>query len=128
MAQVTVTIGGRPWRMACADGEERHLDTLAAEVDARLAEMRAHFGEIGDQRLMIMTAVVLADELTASRQAIARLEAEQRTALTGQSIAANAHDENMDALIGALDEITGRIDHITGLLNHGEAGADTSEQ
>ena len=51
MPQVVVTIDGKTFRMACAEGEEDHLTGLAAEVDDRVNELRKSFGEIGDQRL-----------------------------------------------------------------------------
>ena len=76
MAQVTVTIAGQSYRMACAEGEERHLEGLAAAYDARIAEMRATFGEIGDLRLHVMAALSHADELYDARRRLSALEAE----------------------------------------------------
>ena len=63
MATVGVTIAGRTYRMACGEGEEGHLQALAKHVDTKLAELRKGFGEIGDTRLVIMTAITVADEL-----------------------------------------------------------------
>ena len=63
MTQVTVTINGRQFRMACEDGEEAHLTRLAADLDQRIARLRARFGEIGDTRLTVMAALTLGDEL-----------------------------------------------------------------
>ena len=60
MAHVQVTIAGRAYRMACGDGEERHLEGLAASFDARIQEMRVTFGEIGDMRLHVMAALTAA--------------------------------------------------------------------
>lgn len=76
MAPVTVTIAGKTYRIACADGEERHLESLAAAFDARIEEMRATAGEIGDMRLHVMAALTLADELFESKKRIAALEKE----------------------------------------------------
>ncbi len=64
MAYVTISIGGRAYRMACDDGQEEHLAGLGEEVDARIDQLRAAFGEIGDQRLSIMAAITIADELS----------------------------------------------------------------
>ena len=74
MAHVNVTIAGRAFRMACGPGEEDRLETLAAQVDAKITEMRAAFGEIGDQRLTVMAAITIADELSESRRRIVELE------------------------------------------------------
>ena len=63
MSQVTVTIAGSTYRIACDDGEEQHLEGLARLLDAKIEEMRAAFGEIGDMRLHVMAAITIADEL-----------------------------------------------------------------
>ncbi|MCB5177232.1 cell division protein ZapA [Microvirga lenta] len=76
MSQVTVTIAGKTYRMACADGEEQHLEGLAASFDARIEEMRAAAGEIGDMRLHVMAAITLADELSEAKKRIVSLERE----------------------------------------------------
>jgi cell division protein ZapA len=76
MAPVTVTIAGKTYRMACADGEEQHLEALAAIFDAKIEEMRTAAGEIGDMRLHVMAAITLADELFEARARIALLEKE----------------------------------------------------
>ena len=63
MSQVTVTINGRQFRMACEDGQEGHLMRLAQDLDQRIDKLRGNFGEIGDTRLTIMAALTVADEL-----------------------------------------------------------------
>jgi cell division protein ZapA len=75
-SSVQVTIAGRSFRMACAPGEEEHLSALAAQIDARIQKMRGAFGEIGDQRLTVMAAITLADELVESQRHAADLEAQ----------------------------------------------------
>ncbi len=74
MAQVVVTIAGRTYRMNCEDGQEDHLQRLAREVDERMNGLKGSFGEIGDQRLVVMTALTVADELDSSRIRVAALE------------------------------------------------------
>jgi cell division protein ZapA len=76
MPQITVGIAGKSYRMACGEGEEAHLEGLAGAFDAKIAEMRAAFGEIGDMRLHVMAALTLADELAEARSRLAALEAE----------------------------------------------------
>lgn len=76
MSEVAVTIAGRSYRMACEDGQEPHLRGLADMLDQRIAEMRVRFGEIGDLRLTVMGAIVVADELAETRRRAAALEAE----------------------------------------------------
>ena len=80
MTQVSVTIAGRSYRMACEEGEEARLEALARDFDAKIAEMRQAFGEIGDMRLHVMAALTFADELSTLRERITVLEAEQARA------------------------------------------------
>ena len=67
MSQVSVTIDGRKYRLACNEGEEARLESLAGTIDEKIGEMRKTFGEIGDQRLVIMAALTLADSLAEAR-------------------------------------------------------------
>jgi cell division protein ZapA len=76
MPQVSVTIAGKTYRMACAEGDEGHLEGLAAAYDARIEQMRTSFGEIGDLRLHVMAAIAQADELHETKRRIAALESE----------------------------------------------------
>ena len=76
MAQVTVMIAGKSYRMACGEGEEAHLSALAADLDARVGQMRAAFGEIGDMRLHVMAALTIADELAGLKEGLAAAQAE----------------------------------------------------
>jgi cell division protein ZapA len=76
MAQVQVTISGRSYRMACGEGEEAHLEGLAADYDAKITELRGSFGEIGDMRLHVMAALTLADELAEVRKRLGGIDEE----------------------------------------------------
>jgi cell division protein ZapA len=76
MAHVTVTIAGHTYRIACAAGEEPHLERLAMSYDAKIEEMRGAFGEIGDLRLHVMAAMTQADELYETKARLATVEAE----------------------------------------------------
>ncbi|MBF9234813.1 cell division protein ZapA [Microvirga alba] len=76
MPQVTVSIAGRAYRIACAEGEEQHLEGLAASFDAKIEDMRAAVGEIGDMRLHVMAAITLADEMHETKKRVLALEAE----------------------------------------------------
>jgi cell division protein ZapA len=76
MSQVSVTINGRQFRMACEDGQEEHLTALARDLDGRIETLRAKFGEIGDTRLTVMAALTIADELGEMGTRLNRLEEE----------------------------------------------------
>jgi cell division protein ZapA len=76
MSQVSVTINGKTYRMACDDGQEAHLEGLADRLNEIIGQLRESFGEIGDQRLTVMAALTMGDDLAESRRHVRRLEAE----------------------------------------------------
>jgi cell division protein ZapA len=63
MAQVSVRINGRHYQVACEDGQEAHLQKLAAYIDERVAELVRDVGQVGDARLLVMSSLLIADEL-----------------------------------------------------------------
>ncbi|WP_431280815.1 cell division protein ZapA [Humitalea sp. 24SJ18S-53] len=63
MAQVTVRVGGYSHPVSCEDGQEAHLVALAAELDRRVASIRAMGGQYGESRLLLLAGLLLADEL-----------------------------------------------------------------
>ena len=82
MAQLTVHINGKPYLVGCEDGEEPRLKALAAAVDERVRSVGAGDSALGDTRLMLMGALILADEatgldvrLTAAEAEVARVRA-----------------------------------------------------
>jgi len=72
MAHVSVTIDNRKYRVACNQGEEARLESLAAMIDGKIVELRSAFGEIGDQRLVVMAALTIADNLLEARDEAAK--------------------------------------------------------
>lgn len=117
MPQVTVTISGRQYRMACADGEEPHLESLAAHLDGKIQEMRASFGEIGDMRLQVMAALTISDELSEAKKRIGALEQQ----LAGLQTIALSGDERSNALearmAGDILRAADRIERLARSLN-----------
>lgn len=63
MAQISVTLNGRTYRLRCADGEEERLKRLVDHVRTKLADLTEQFGQIGNERLMLMAAILITDEL-----------------------------------------------------------------
>ena len=117
MAQVQVTIGGRNYRLACNPGEEAHLEGLARNLDARIAEMRTAFGEIGDQRLTVMAALVFADETVEARRAAEREIARASELAQAVEAARAESDARMDELAKAIEGVAARVESLAGQLN-----------
>jgi cell division protein ZapA len=64
MGQVVVTVNGRAFPLGCADGEEARTRRLAQYVDAKLADFVKLHGQVGEARLLLLAALVIADELS----------------------------------------------------------------
>jgi cell division protein ZapA len=117
MPQVTVTIAGKTYRMACAEGEERHLEGLAASYNARIEEMRLSFGQVDDLRLHVMAALAQADELHEARQRVAALEAEVAT-LNSINVARDERLERIEVrLAEGIQMAAERIESLARSLN-----------
>ena len=83
MAQVTIHINGKPYAIGCEDGQERHLAELAALFDHQVRQVSQDVGQLGETRLFLIGALLLADELAEAKQrllaaqdSVARAEAE----------------------------------------------------
>jgi cell division protein ZapA len=68
MAQVSLQINGYGYILGCADGEEDRLLALAADLDRRIAEIKASSGPGGESRLLLMAALLISDELHELRE------------------------------------------------------------
>jgi cell division protein ZapA len=124
VSQVNVTINGRQFRMACEDGQEDHLRGLAKDLDERIVALRGQFGEIGDARLTVMAALMVADELAEATKRLKRLEQdhgalqEARGAWVEQAEATNA------AIVTAFNSAAERIEGLAKKL--GQSGGAPS--
>jgi cell division protein ZapA len=117
MAHVTVTINGRQYRMACEDGQESHLEGLAGDLGRRVDQLRENFGEIGDNRLLVMAALTLSDELSENRQRMHRLEGELAGLQNARVAAADRSQATQAAVAAALNAAAERIEGVTRSLN-----------
>jgi cell division protein ZapA len=67
MGQVTVPVNGRSFTITCDDGQEPRIRGLAQYVDAKVAEFVSSIGQVGEARLLLLAALVIADELSDAR-------------------------------------------------------------
>lgn len=86
MADVSVEVAGRAYRLACADGEEAHLQGLAKDLDEKARGLLRQLRTAPEEgRLMLMLALLVADKL-------AEAERTADTALSAQEAAETARD------------------------------------
>lgn len=92
MPSVMVTINGKSYRMACDEGQEKHLEKLAETLNGYVENLKGSFGEIGDQRLSVMAGIMVTDELNEMKAKVKRLEKE-----------VNSLQAKRDAVAGEMD-------------------------
>jgi len=114
MAQVTVTVNGRRYEVTCDDGQESHLFRLAEDVDQRVARLVASVGKVSDARLLLLTSLLLSDELHEIRAALANGDHEGRMergdgAASGGAVDAAALATDLDRLADRIEAVASRL-------------------
>ena len=99
MAQVDVSVNGQSYRIACEDGQEDRLVDLAAMVDEKVLDLVNQIGQVGSNRLLVMAALVIADELVDLKN----------EAGSSQELEDNSNQQDT---VLVLQEITKRIENI----------------
>ncbi|MBV8095889.1 MAG: cell division protein ZapA [Acetobacteraceae bacterium] len=116
MALLTVRLNGYPHTVGCEDGQEMHLQAMAAEVDARIDKVKAVVGQSGEARLLALTALTMADELhdlraelNQTRAQLARAEIAQARVKTARADPEIAN--RLLALANRAEEIAAGLEH-----------------
>jgi len=85
MAQVTVQVNGKPYSVGCEDGQERHLVEIAKLFDEQVRQVSQDVGNLGETRLFLMGALLLADELSDLKLRMANIQGDLARTQTDQS-------------------------------------------
>ncbi|HEY3639038.1 MAG TPA: cell division protein ZapA [Rhizomicrobium sp.] len=116
MPLVNVMVNERSYSMACDEGQEANLRQLAAHVDAKVRDLLKTAGQPGEQRLLLMAALLIADEyFDAQAQLEGRTQEIADTAGERESAIARIGDTEQDAII-ALDAATARLNDVAARL------------
>ncbi len=75
MRQATITLNTRTYCLSCGEGEEGRLQQLAQLVRVKLDSLVTEFGQVGEDRLLLMSALLIADDLIDARARLSALEA-----------------------------------------------------
>jgi cell division protein ZapA len=76
VAQLTIKINGYAYNVGCDDGQERHLMQMASDVESRIDSIKALGGQSGESRLLVLAALLMADELHDQKQTLSNLKSE----------------------------------------------------
>jgi cell division protein ZapA len=103
MPQVSVTINGRAYPVSCDEGEEQRIRDLAQTIDGKVAAFARQVGQAGEARLLVLAALVLADELAEANEAL-------------RSVAAQTPPSDGRALATGVDRLAARIEAVAARL------------
>ena len=76
LAQLTIKINGYAYTVGCDDGQERHLLQMASDVETRIDSIKALGGQSGESRLLVLAALLMADELHDQKTLLTNLQSE----------------------------------------------------
>jgi cell division protein ZapA len=103
--------------MACEEGQETQLVSLAERFETRIQGLRGKFGEIGDARLTVMAALTVCDELLDANQRVRALEEEVENLRSVRVAATDRARTTQIAVANALNSAADRIEKTTQVLN-----------
>ncbi len=109
MSEVNVSINGRQYGIACDEGQEQRVMDLANFVDDRLKAIKAAGAGTNDSHLLVLTSIIMADELFDARDAAANVN---RAPLQGLQITT----EDEGKITNAIDHMAERIEKLTSEL------------
>ncbi|MFD0986499.1 cell division protein ZapA [Methyloligella solikamskensis] len=104
MGQVSVTLNGRTYRLECNNGEEAHLIELSEHLASHVESLKRKFGQIGDDRLILMAALMVTDEFWDMRRVANELKAELADMLQGadpDEVASREAEKELASAIGS---------------------------
>lgn len=113
MAEVNITINGRIYEIGCDNGQEGRVVDMASYVDQKLQQIARAGAAYNDAHLLVLTALVLADELFELRGAVDEPKTTKRTAAAATPAAeAGMSREDEAALAKVIEGLAKRIDGI----------------
>ena len=62
MANVSIKFNGKEFLLSCDDGQEEHLEELLIQLNKKFNELKNGLGNIGESKLLLITAVKVMDE------------------------------------------------------------------
>ena len=118
MPLVNVMVNSRAYTIACDEGEEDHLKELAAHVDAKARDVLGQVGQVGDARMLLMAALLIADE---HHEMTGRLEDGAKAVSNSSGEAQKLHlraEAAESAAADALESAAKRLEDIAARLHH----------
>jgi cell division protein ZapA len=128
MGQVNVTLNGRSYRLDCGEGEEAHLIELAEHLGTHVDTMRRKFGQVGDDRLILMASLVLADELWDIRRQLQELKSALAEAHRDKTVATETAKAAQAELAARISAAADRLELMNAQFTHGGSSASAANR
>ena len=107
---VTIRLNGTPYQIGCGAGEEPRIEELAAEIESVVQQLVGSVGQIGEARLLAMTALIFADRAQEAAGKVSSSASSSSSASDGGADPANGNgSSNDEAAAAALDRAAERI-------------------
>jgi cell division protein ZapA len=110
MGQVVVKVNGRDFPLSCADGQEPRIRRLAQYVDAKVGDFTKLLGQIGEARLILLAALVIADELSDANEAVVQERNRGRTAASAPDPATQEAAAGVERAASRIEAIAARLE------------------
>ncbi|MCV2871045.1 cell division protein ZapA [Defluviimonas sp. WL0050] len=123
MPEMTITIGGRDFEVACQEGEEHFLRSAAKLLDNEATVLIGQIGRMPEARMLLMAGLMLADKAAGLED---QLRAAEERAVVAERVAANARANPERVEVPVIPEIV--IDSFAEIAARAEALADRIEE
>ena len=70
MANVNIKFNNKEFLLSCEDGQEEHLEQLSAHLDEKFNKLKSSLGNIGENKLLLITAITTMDEYFETKKKI----------------------------------------------------------
>ena len=70
MANVSIKFNGKEFLLSCEDGQEEHLEELLIQINQKFNNLKNDLGNLGENKLLLITAVKVMDEYFETRKKI----------------------------------------------------------
>jgi|TARA_Y100000389_G_scaffold195164_1_gene226137 cell division protein ZapA len=78
MANVSIKFNGKEFLLSCEDGQEEHLEELLIQINQKFNELKNNLGNIGENKLLLITAVKVMDEYYETKKKVEQKKIELR--------------------------------------------------
>ena len=78
MANVSIKFNGKEFLLSCDDGQEEHLGELLIQLNQKFNELKNNLGNIGENKLLLITAVKVMDEYYETKKRVEQKKTELR--------------------------------------------------